>query len=91
MTKKEKKKEISPATRDISPVEEPDVTGLLEEMIDLLVANSGFGQVKMAGEAPINRTTEPVVRFLLWLKRTPEAQAALQLALKRLRGNPHRI
>jgi hypothetical protein len=60
-------------------------------MIDLLVANSGFGQVKMAGEAQINRTTEPVVRFLLWLKGTPEAEAALRLALQRLRGNPHRI
>ena len=43
-------KKISPASRGISPVEEPDVTGLLEEMIDLLVANSGFGQVKMAGD-----------------------------------------
>jgi hypothetical protein len=60
-------------------------------MIDILVANSGFGQVKMAGEAQINRTTEPVVRFLLWLKRTPEAQAALRLALQRLRDKPHCI
>jgi hypothetical protein len=84
-------KKISPASRGISPVEGSDVTGLLEEMIDLLVANSGFDHVKMAGEAPINRTTEPVVRFLLWLKRTPEAQAALRLALKRLRDKPHCI
>lgn len=82
-------KKRSLASRGISPVEGLDVTGLLEEMIDLLVSNSGFAQVKMAGEAQINRTTEPVVRFLLWLKGTPEAQAALRLAFQRLRGQPH--
>jgi hypothetical protein len=82
-------KKLLHASRGISPIEGQDVTGLLEEMIDLLVANSGFGHVKMAGEAQVNRTTEPVVRFLLWLKGTPEAQAALRLALQRLQGKPH--
>ena len=83
--------QIAPASRRVSRVEELEVVGLLQEMRDRLVADFGFGQVKLAGEAPINRTTEPVVRFLLWLKGTPEAQAALRLALQRLRGNPHRI
>ena len=82
-------KKLLHASRGISPIEGQDVTGLLEEMIDLLVANSGFSQVKMAGEAQINRTTEPVVRFLVWLERTPEAQVALRSAFQRLTGKPH--
>lgn len=69
---------ISPASRSVAHVAGSDVVGLLHEMRDRSVADFAFGPVKMAGEAPINRTTEPVVRFLLWLENTPEAQAALQ-------------
>jgi hypothetical protein len=82
-------KKITRSVRVVSPVERSEVVELLEEMIDLLVTNSSFGQVKMAGEAQVNRTTEPVVRFLLWLRGTPEAQAALRLALQRLRDKPN--
>jgi hypothetical protein len=77
---------ISPRLSGNSHVEGSDVFGLLQEMIDHLVVGSGFEHVKLAGEAPINRTTEPVVRFLLWLQRTPEAQAALRLACQRSAG-----
>jgi hypothetical protein len=80
---------ISPASRSVAHVAGSDVVGLLQEMMDRLVDDFAFGSVTMVGEAPINRTTEPVVRFLLWLERTPEAQAALRLALKSLVGKPH--
>jgi hypothetical protein len=79
----------SPAVRNVSHVEGADMVGLLQEMLDRLVADFGFEQVKLAGEAPLNRTTEPVIRFLLWLERTPEAQVALRLAFQRLTGKPH--
>ena len=46
--------------------------GLLQEMMDRLVADFGFERVKLTGEAHLNRTTEPVVRFLVWLERTPQ-------------------
>jgi hypothetical protein len=62
---------------------------MLQEMIKCLVTDFGFAHVEMAGEAHLNRTTEPVVRFLVWLKRTPEAQAAWRLAFQRLTGKPH--
>jgi hypothetical protein len=77
------------ASRGVSRVEESDVVELLQEMIDRLVADFGFAHAKMAGEAHLNRTTEPVVRFLVWLQRTPEAQVALRLAFQRLTGKPH--
>ena len=83
------KKQIAPASRGVSRVEELEVVGLLQETIDRLVADFGFEQVRLAGEAHLNRTTEPMVRFLLWLERTPEAQVALRLALQRLVGKPH--
>ena len=82
------KEDLSSIARQL-PVEGSDVKGLLKEMIDLLVTNSGFRQVKMDGKAETNRTTELAVRFLLWLEGTPEAQAALRLALRRLRGDLH--
>ena len=50
------------------------------------MADFAFGDVKLVGEGDINRTTEPLVRFLVWLERTPEAQAALRLAFQRLAG-----
>ena len=81
-------RQISPALREVSHVEELDVVGLLEEMIDRLVADFEFNQVQLAGEAHINRTTEPVVRFLVWLERTPEAQDALRSAFRRLAARP---
>jgi hypothetical protein len=77
------------ASRSVAHVAGSDVVGLLQEMMDRLVEDFAFGPVKMAGEAPINRTTEPVVRFLLWLENTPEAQAALRFALQRQVGKPH--
>ena len=81
--------QIAPASRGVSRVEASEVVGLLQEMRDRLVADFGFAHVKMAGEAHLNRTTEPVVRFLVWLERTPEAQVALRSALQRLTGKPH--
>jgi hypothetical protein len=82
---------IVPAWRGAARVEELDVVGLLQEMIDHLAADFGFEHIKLAGEAHLNRTTEPVVRFLVWLERTPEAQAALRLAFRRLAEKTHLI
>jgi hypothetical protein len=73
-----------PASCGVSLVERSDVVGMFQEMIDRLLKDFGFGDVKLVGEAHLNRTTEPVARFLLWVERTPEAQAALRLALQRL-------
>jgi hypothetical protein len=80
---------ISPAVRGVSHVEGAEAMGVVHEMLDHLVADFGFEQVKLAGDAHLNRTTEPVVRFLVWLERTPEAQVALRLACQRLTGKPH--
>jgi hypothetical protein len=80
---------MAPASRGVSRVAELAVVGLLHEGIHRLVTDFGFEHVKLAGEARLNRTTEPVVRFLVWLARTPEAQVALRLALKRQTGKPH--
>jgi hypothetical protein len=74
---------IVPAWRGVSRVEELDVVGLLQEMLDRLVADLAFEHVPLAGKAHFNRTTEPVLRFLVWLERTPEAQNALQSAFRR--------
>ena len=74
---------IVPALRGVSHVEEVDVVGMLQEMMDHLVGDFAFEYVQLAGEGHINRTTEPVVRFLVWLERTPEAQVALRLAFRR--------
>jgi hypothetical protein len=82
-------KMFSATLRGVAPSQGSDVVALLEEMRDHLVADFGFGQVKMVGEAHFNRTTEPVDRFLLWLERTPEAQASLRLAFQRLAGKSH--
>ena len=62
--------------------------GLLQEMIDRLVTDFEFDHVRLEGKAHINRTTEPVVRFLVWLERTPEAQDALRFAFRRLAARP---
>ena len=77
-----------PPSRRVSRVEGLDVVGLLQEMIDRLIADFGFERVSLAGNDHLNRTTEPVVRFLLWLERTPEAQDALRLAFRRLAARP---
>jgi hypothetical protein len=82
------KRKNAPAWRGISRVAELEVMGLLQEMMDRLVADFGFERVKMAGEAHVNRTTEPVVRFLVWLERTPEAQVAMRSAFQRLTEKP---
>jgi hypothetical protein len=79
---------VVPASCGVSPVEGADVTRMLREMRVFLVAKFGFGEVNLAGEDHINRTTEPLVRFLTWLERTPEAQSALRLALQRLADTP---
>ncbi|HEY7312004.1 MAG TPA: hypothetical protein VH643_21755 [Gemmataceae bacterium] len=80
--------QLVPARRGVSRVEELDAVGLLHEMIDRLVTDFAFDHVKLEGKAPINRTTEPVVRFLLWLERTPEAQDALRFAFRRPAARP---
>jgi hypothetical protein len=80
--------QIGPASRGVPRVADLEVVGLLHEMMVRLVTDFGFEHVKMAGEAHLNRTTEPVIHFLVWLERTPEAQAALRLALQRLTGKP---
>ena len=79
---------LVPAWRGASRVEELDVVGLLQEMLDRLVADFAFEHVPLAGKAHLNRTTEPVVRFLVWLERTPEAQDALRSAFQRLAARP---
>ena len=75
---------IVPAWRGVSRVEELDVARLLQEMIDRLVTDFAFAQVQLAGNTHLNQTTEPVVRFLVWLEKTPEAQDALRSAFQRL-------
>ena len=75
---------IGPVWRGVSRVEELDLVGLLREMRDHLVGDFEFAQVQLAGNAHLNRTTEPVLRFLVWLERTPEAQDALRFAFRRL-------
>jgi hypothetical protein len=57
--------QISAALRGLSRVEELDLVGLLNEMIDRLAADFEFEHVQLAGRAHLNRTTEPVLRFLL--------------------------
>ena len=79
---------LVPAWRGASRVEELDAVGLLHEMIDRLVTDFEFDHVRLEGKAHINRTTEPVVRFLVWLERTPEAQDALRFAFRRLAVRP---
>ena len=79
---------IVPALRGVSRVEEVDVVGMLQEMKDHLVEDFEFEHVQLAGEGHINRTTEPVGRFLVWLERTPEAQDALRSAFRRLAARP---
>jgi hypothetical protein len=79
---------IVPAGRGVSRVEELEVVGLLQEMLDRLVADFAFEHVSLAGKAHLNRTTEPVLRFLVWLERTPEAQVALRSAFRRLAARP---
>lgn len=76
--------QLVPAQRGFSRVDELVAVELLQEMRDRLVADFGFERVQLAGEGHINRTTEPVVRFLVWLEKTPEAQGALRLAFRRL-------
>jgi hypothetical protein len=76
-------RQISPASCGVS-VQALDAVQLLQEMKEHLIADFGFHDIKLAGDAHINRTTEPVVRFLAWLKETPEAQAALRLILQRV-------
>ena len=76
--------QLVPAWRGVSRVEELDAVGLLHEMIDRLIRDFEFDHVKLEGKAHLNRTTEPVVRFLVWLERTPEAQVALRSAFRRL-------
>jgi hypothetical protein len=81
---------VFPLSRRGSAVEKSEVVGMLQEMKDRLVADFGFAAANLVGEAHLNRTTEPLARFLLWLDSTPEAQTALQLALQRLVGKPRR-
>jgi hypothetical protein len=77
-------RQISPASCAVSVFEEVDAVQLLQEMKDHLIEDFGFDDIKLAGATHLNRTTEPLVRFLVWLKGTPEAQAALRLILKRM-------
>jgi hypothetical protein len=79
---------VAPTSRG-GDAEGSDVVGVFQEMRGRLVADFGFGDVKLAGEAHLNRTTEPVARFLLWLERTPEARAALRSVFRRLAATPH--
>jgi hypothetical protein len=70
-------------------VAELEVVGLLHERIDRLIADLGFAHVKRVDEAHLNWTTESMVRFLVWLERTPQAPVPLRLAFQRLKGKPH--
>jgi hypothetical protein len=54
-----------PAGRRARRVEEVDVVGMLRQMMNCLVADFKFERVQLAGEGHINRTTEPVARFLV--------------------------
>ena len=81
---------VLPLSRRGSAVEKSEVVGMLQEMKDRLVEDFGFAAANLAGEAHLNRTTEPLARFLLWLESTPEAQTALQLAFQRRGAKPHR-
>jgi hypothetical protein len=79
---------ITAASRGVSHFEELELMGLLQEMIDRLGADFDFERAKIAAEAHVNRTTEPVVHFLVWLERTPEAHVASRSAFQRLTNAP---
>jgi hypothetical protein len=51
---------------------------LLHDLGNRLVLEHGFAPANLHGcSNHINRTTEPLVRFLVWLQQTPEAGSVL--------------
>jgi hypothetical protein len=56
-----------------------DLRRLLDHLGNALIENYGFSPAELhGGSSYLNRTTEPLVRFLVWLQHTPEAGAILR-------------
>ena len=55
-----------------------DLREVLGDLGNRLLREHGFPPAHLQGcSAYVNRTTEPLVRFLIWLQHTPEAGAIL--------------
>ena len=50
---------------------------ILTEMGESLVHQYGFRPASLAGTQSLDRSTTPVVHFLIWLESTPEAKEVL--------------
>jgi len=56
-----------------------DLRETLAELGHKLLDEHGFSAADLQGcSSYVNRTTEPLVRFLIWLQQTPEAGAVLR-------------
>jgi len=56
-----------------------DLREMLAELGNKLLERHGFSSADLQGcSSYVNRTTEPLVRFLIWLQHTPEAGAVLR-------------
>jgi hypothetical protein len=52
---------------------------MLHDLGNKLVLEHGFSPANLHGcSNHVNRTTEPLVRFLMWLHNTPEANSVLR-------------
>jgi hypothetical protein len=53
--------------------------GMLADLGNELIQKHGFSPADLQGcSTYVNRTTEPLVRFLVWLQHTPEAASVLR-------------
>jgi hypothetical protein len=56
-----------------------DLRQLLADLGDRLMQEHGFSPAELHGcSTYVNRTTEPLVRFLVWLQHTPEVGEVLR-------------
>ena len=52
---------------------------LLHDLGNKLIQTHGYAPAHLQGcSNQVNRTTEPLVRFLVWLHHTPEANSVLR-------------
>jgi hypothetical protein len=56
-----------------------DLWGMLHDLGNRLIQTHGYSPPNLLGcSNHLNRTTEPLVHFLIWLQHTPEAVAVLR-------------
>jgi len=69
----------APAANGIETKPAFNLRGILAELGHRLVEEHGFQPANLHGcSALLNHTLEPLVRFLVWLEHTPEANFVLQ-------------